>query len=204
MEDNIHQCLLSKNGAVAKHTEHLTGGYTHRLTCFSKKSKRISHSTSHAETLACVSASHDGQLLALRFTELLSGIAFADPRPLDRLLEVSDSACYTLPLDHVTDCHDLLELVCGIKGVPSDKTQRLSILAIREDRLSRRIRHFLHVPTNAMIMDGLTKTGTYPELLRLLSSGFWRVWSPPEKHVTIRTCARKDNFDEQDLLDLKS
>eukprot|EP00959_Pyramimonas_sp_CCMP1952_P093202 1951079-Pyramimonas_sp.AAC.1 len=46
-----------------------------------------------------------------------------------------------------------------MKGIPVDKTQRLSIPSLREDRLSGKVRRMYHWPTELMAMDALTKVG---------------------------------------------
>ena len=33
---------------------------------------------------------------------------------------------YDLPIDSLTDCMDLMQLVTGAKGVPQDRTRRLA------------------------------------------------------------------------------
>ena len=68
--------------------------------------------------------------------------------------------------------------------------------------MSRRIRNFIHVPTNSMVMDGLTKIGTFPELIRLVSSGDFVISSPDHKYVSLRTSVARDVFDENDLMTL--
>ncbi len=75
-----------------------------------------------------------------------------------------------IPVDHVTDCMDLFDLVTNIKGLSNDKAQRLDILALREDRITRRIRNFVHVPTKAILADGLTKDGTFEQLLACVTT----------------------------------
>ena len=75
-------------------------------------------------------------------------------------------------------------------------------MSVREDRLRGRVRNFIHLPTNAMVMDGLTKTGTFPELTRLISTGFFKVFSPPNKFVSMRNAAPKSQYIENDLIHL--
>ena len=201
MEDKTRE-VQSHKDTVTKDTEHLLGGRTHRLICQSKRSKRISRSTSHAETLACVSTMQHEQLIALRYTEVLTGCCVGIRRPLATLMDINDRAAFLIPIDHCTDCFDLFQLVCGLKGIPTDKTQRLAILSVREDRLCGRVRNFIHLPTNAMVMDGLTKTGTFPELMRLISAGFFKVFSPSNKFVSMRIAKPKSQYTENDLIHL--
>ena len=146
----------------------LFGGAAHCLAASSRKSKRITHSTSFAETLACHAGSASAQMLALRFTEVLYDV----PAPrLSTLLHWADVGHFVIPTHCVTDCFDLLELATGDRGVPADKGQRLAILSIREERLSGRCRLFSHVPTSIMLADGLTKLGLFSLLSRFLSTG---------------------------------
>ena len=76
-----------------------------------------------------------------------------------------------VPVDHVADCMDVYELCTGSKGVPSDKTQRILILSLREDRWHGLIRHFYHYPTASMIADGLAQICRFTQLLRFATTG---------------------------------
>ena len=199
MEDRT-ALLNVQHGIVDKDSERLLGGVCHRLACQSKKSKRISHSTSHAETLSAVSTLQHAQLIALRYTEVLTGCTIGMPKPLEVLMNVNNTAAFVMPIDHYTDCYDLFQLTCGLKGVPTDKTQRLAVLSIREDRISGRVRNFIHVPTNCMVMDGLTKAGTFPELMRLISSGEYRITTLAGKCVSLKCRKRQQEYTEDDLV----
>ena len=84
-----------------------------------------------------------------------------------------------IPHDHVVDCMDLWELACGFRGIPQDKSMRLGILAIREERRSLRLRRLYHVRTLWMLADRLTKYSGHvsKSLLEFLTSGIWTVES---------------------------
>ena len=96
MEDKTRE-VQSHKDTVTKDTEHLLGGRTRRLICQSKRSKRISRSTSHAETLACVSTMQHKQLIALRYTEVLTGCCVGIRRPLSTLMDINDRGCLRHP-----------------------------------------------------------------------------------------------------------
>ena len=71
---------------------------------------------------------------------------------------------------------DLWELSCGCRGIPQDKSQRLGVLAIREERRTTRLRRFFHVTTKYMLADQLTKAAADSRTLSmLLSSGHWNL-----------------------------
>eukprot|EP00959_Pyramimonas_sp_CCMP1952_P137967 2887852-Pyramimonas_sp.AAC.1 len=107
--------------------------------------------------------------------------------------------------DHYTDCLDFWQLCCGVKGVPSDKDSRLSILSIREERLTGRIRYFVHCPTHNMICDALTRTGVFPQIMRLVSTGVWQIVTINGKQFTARKVQnRKQEYIERDLLRLEA
>ena len=98
---------------------------------------------------------------------------------------------------------DVFELCCGAKGVPSDKMQRIIILSLREDRLRGNIRSFMHWPTAVMLADGLTKVGTFPQLMCYCTSGTFRIELPEGKHIRQRTrLANMSGHTEEDLLNL--
>ena len=152
----------------------------HVLAATSQKSKRISHSTSHAETLAAAKAIPIGQLGALRLAEpeLCAQHGYRQKRlaPL-QLLDLQEKGLVPIPHDHVIDCMDLWELSCGLRGIPQDKSQRLGVLHIREERRQLRLRRLYHLPTAYMLADMLTKRegADSKTLLQLASSGFWNV-----------------------------
>ena len=142
-------------------------------------SKRISHSTSHAETLACAALIPMGQLVCMRLAEPELSIKYGKLSPI-KLLKIQDDSHCPVLYDHMVDCMDLWDLACGRKGVPQDKSQRLAVLAIREERRSLRVRRFYHVVTKWMLADILTKwLGHDSEsLLELLSCGRWTLKGP--------------------------
>eukprot|EP00959_Pyramimonas_sp_CCMP1952_P207170 4333734-Pyramimonas_sp.AAC.1 len=87
--------------------------------------------------------------------------------------------------------------------VPSDKPIRFAVLSMREGRLSGRIRNFIHLPTEVVIVDGLTKTGTSKLLMEHMTTGAWHVLPPKGKYITLRKINKtQDIYSEQDLLDL--
>ena len=198
--------LRSAGGTLKGSEAARFGGPAHALSGSAKKSKRITHSTSFAETLACHSGSANAQLAALRFTEVLEP---APPPRLSTLLSWADAGRFTIPTHCVTDCFDLLELATGERGVPSDKGQRLAILSIREERLTGRCRLFSHVPTSVMLADGLTKCGVFRVLNFFLSTGVWDTTLAAAKpegkkiQITTRVLTPTSTYDEHTLTTLK-
>ena len=87
---------------------------------------------------------------------------------------------FAIPVDAVIDCMDLWELACGQRGIPQDKSQRLGVLALREERRWSRLRRFYHYTTHWMLADQLTKYSGYfsKTLLEMVSSGHWTVRDP--------------------------
>ena len=154
-------------------------GYFHILHASSQKSKRISHSTSHAETLAAAKGIPMGQIIGLRLTEPEAVHMYHVRRPLD-LQEMLDAGRLPIPIDAWIDCMDLWELCCGLRGTPQDKSQRLGVLSLREERRTLRLRRLFHTRTSWMLADMLTKsTGVDSRsLLELITSGCWTVRSP--------------------------
>eukprot|EP00959_Pyramimonas_sp_CCMP1952_P263121 5502502-Pyramimonas_sp.AAC.1 len=45
-------------------------------------------------------------------------------------------------------------------------------MALREERITTRIRWTIHVPTEIMIADAMTKPGTFKQMMKLLTTGF--------------------------------
>ena len=128
------------------------------------------------------------------------------PADLKTLIDISDSGKYAYPCDNCTDCHDLLDLITGVKGVPTDKSQRLAVLALREDRLTGRTRNWLHIPTDSMLPDGLTKVkpGGFSVLMRFVTTGEWLLHDGIDRDhpVKLRRMQRRTQYEESDLLDI--
>ena len=90
-----------------------------------------------------------------------------------------------------------------MKGVPSDESSRLAVLSMREERLSGRVRNFIHLPTEVVIVGGLTKTGTFKQLMEHMTTGIWHIRLQKGKVITMRrSIDTTDSYSEQDLLDL--
>lgn len=143
----------------------------------SQKSKRISHSTSHAESLATAKVLPVGQLTSLRLYEPQLCLKYGKMTPLNFLQYLDSITTLDIPHDHYVDCMDLWELGCGSRGVPQDKSQRLCILALREERRSQRLRRLIHVTTHFMLCDKLTKHTGYvsKSLEEIITSGHWTI-----------------------------
>ena len=62
---------LSSEGVVPQHELIKLMGFAHCLVCASHKAKRVSYSTSHAETLSACFGKELAQVLSLRLTEIL-------------------------------------------------------------------------------------------------------------------------------------
>ena len=119
--------------------------FCHIIAFISHKSKRISSSTSKAETLSAVHGKELAQLLAVRLTEILGHgtlTPWMKSTPLSTLIQIQEDALWVIPIDHCTDCNDLFQLVVGDKGVPQDRYQRVYIMSLREDRVTGHIRRF--------------------------------------------------------------
>ena len=153
------------------------GGWCHPLVGSSSKAKRVSYSTSHAETNAAAKAIPMGQMIALRYAEpelVARSTKTVTPLILEQYQERGECP---LMHDHFIDCMDLWELSCGMKGIPQDKGMRLGVLSIREERRSLRLRRLYHVCTHWMLADQFTKfTGYFSlSLSELLSCGWWTI-----------------------------
>ena len=177
-------------------SEELFGGRAHVLWSQGSRSKRISYSTSHGETLAAINGMESASLVALRLAELI----LPDRKPtLQQLAALQERGYDALPIDHHTDCRDLFELVSGEKTLPQDKAQRVYTLALKEARLCGRIRWFLLIPTQSMTADPLTKPMTSLPLLHLLSSGVVRFFNEGKHVILGKRLPRTEIEDETSL-----
>ncbi|CAE8712610.1 unnamed protein product [Polarella glacialis] len=177
----------------------LQSGRCHVFIGNSNKAKRISSSTSHAETLAATNGRECAQLLAMRLHEILGG---QKKISLSAMITVQEHGSWVIPIDHCTDCRDFYELATGVKGVPQDKGQRLYVLSIREDRLTGKIRFFFLIPTSTMLADGLTKVMFSRQLLQLMTSGAYTFFNEDKQPVLIRQLPKRLTYSEQDLIDI--
>ena len=202
MEDRL--TLLDHDEWLPSLTARWFSGHAHPLFFFAKKAARVSHSTSHAEGLVSAGTSQMSRLIALRLTEPFMTVLCKVPSlAIKDMIEYQNFCLPVVPVDQVTDCMDVFELCCGAKGVPSDKMQRIIILSLREDRLRGNIRSFMHWPTAVMLADGLTKVGTFPQLMCYCTSGTFRIELPEGKHIRQRTrLANMSGHTEEDLLNL--
>ena len=159
--------------------------------------ERISHSTSHAESLGMYNVALQAEQLAMRLTGLTS------PEQLDLkdFIRVEKAGNYDLPIDVLCDCNDVLELVTGKKGVPQDKSQRLIILSLRERRLMGRSGFHIHIRTQDMVCNCLTKHAPCEQILKLLLAGCIEFHHPMVVHPPCRLpCS---DISGSDLLGLK-
>ncbi|CAE7265673.1 unnamed protein product [Symbiodinium sp. CCMP2592] len=173
--------------------QHL-GGRCHILWAHGAKAKRISYSTSHAETLAAISGLEAGTLVSVRLAELL----YSPKMPtIQSLTAQQERGVVGLPIDSFTDCRDFFELASGDKNAPQDKNQRLYVLSFREARMTGRIRWMGLVPTESMTADSLTKTMIAGPMMQLLTTGTVEFHNQEKHHVTLRALPTTDHIEER-------
>ena len=172
----------------------LLGGRAHILWGHGAKAKRISHSTSHAETSAAISGLEASTLVAVRLAELM----FLPGRStLQALIATQEQGIPRLPFDSYTDCRDFFELASGDKSVSQDKNQRLYVLAFREARMSGGTRFMILCPTQSMTADALTKSMISPPLMKLLSCGEVEFFNEGNHKMTLRALPRLASVEEK-------
>ena len=100
-------------------------------------------------------------------------------RPLE-LQEMLDAGRLPIPVDAWIDSMDLWDLCCGLRGTPQDKSQRLRVLSLREERRTLRLRRPFHTRASWMLVDMFTKaTGVDSRsLLEMITSDCWTVQAP--------------------------
>ena len=150
MEDRLVTHKHEYEKVLADHETKFLSGKAHLLWGHGAKAKRISYSTSHAETLAAISGLEASSLVTVRLAELL----YMKKKPtVTSLLMAQESGLRDMPVDDFTDCRDFYELASGDKSITQDKGQRLYILAFREARLHGRLRWLILTPTESMTAD---------------------------------------------------
>jgi hypothetical protein len=172
-------------------------GHVHILAHGSHKASRISHSTSHTESLACYSASTLSEQLAARLTELRCPMVRPPPVEVSIHREYFSTSPYDLPIVTFIDCFDLLELLTGAKGIPQDRTQRLIILSLRERRFTGKAASTIHIRTDVMPANSLTKLCSSAQVDKLLSTGRLDF---NEQNITVRPATAQQDYTEADLI----
>ncbi|CAJ1334047.1 unnamed protein product, partial [Effrenium voratum] len=125
-QDILNQDVVCENSDAAR-----LCNYGHVLYAQGSKAKRVSYSTSHAETLAAVAGLEASSMVSTRLTELW----LPEPAPtLAKLTYLQENGSGMFPIDTATDCRDFFELVTGSKSLPQDKFQRLYVLSFKEAR----------------------------------------------------------------------
>ena len=173
------------------------GGVMHVLHAHGGKAKRISYSTSHAETLSMVNGTESTTLVMVRLSEMMH---ISLKPTLKELVDIQENGNPALPSDFYMDCRDLFELCTGQKVLPQDKTQRLYVLGIREGRITGRIRQTTLIPTESMTADALTKPMQSPELLQFLTTGMVTIYGVDNHPVISRILPSLQDYDEQTLM----
>ena len=134
-------------------------------------------------------------------TELIGSSALlGDTLPTTKdLLRLQAQHLSEVPVDHVTDCMDLFELITGQRGLSSDKGQRLAVMSLREDRMTGRTRYSIHCTTRAMLADGLTKPGIFNQLLAFATTGQWMIPDGTDVRARRRSSEEDQGFTEEAL-----
>ena len=94
-------------------------------------------------------------MVNLRLTEILD----KPHRHVSEAIRCHERDRFIIPSDHMTDCHDMYDLISGNKPLPQDRTQRMYVMSLREERVSGRLRYLYKVPTESMLADAITKSG---------------------------------------------
>ena len=102
--------------------------FCHIIASLSHKAKRVSGSTSRAETLAGVVGKELAQMIAMRLTELFApGIQLPlhDGTTMSQLIQIQDNAEFAIPIDHWTDSRDFFRAQRWTQGCTSRSTPKI-------------------------------------------------------------------------------
>jgi hypothetical protein len=148
------------------------------LSFKSAKSKRVAHSTYHAETLARTCGCEEAQFLQGWFYELThphASIAQLVEPPCEDIIQIV--GC--------TDCHDLHAALCSPASPTgiTNKAMMLYIVGLRELRSIGRVQQWCWVDTRDNLSNlgtKLEKNGTLPseDLQQVVSCGCWEPIRP--------------------------
>ena len=191
----LHKCL--QTNAYTELNSATLSTHCHLLAAQSKKAKRVSHSTSHAESLSMYSGLQLAETVAMRYTE--TQFPFCYSPTVENLISIEEWGRFELPIIACTDCNDLVDLLTGQRGTPQDKSQRLIILSLRERRLIGKTSATMWQDTRDMLANPLTKKCSSSNLDAVLTHGWFEMhfkakfYPAPKSLFTL-------NYDEEDLL----
>eukprot|EP00435_Cladocopium_sp_Y103_P007244 s1993_g2.t1 len=199
MEDKFHDVALEaetefQDGEGELGVENHSGIF-HLLHASGSKAKRISYSTSHAETLSMVGGMEAATMIMVRLAEL----HLPAMPTIKQLIKIQEAGDQKIPMDFYGDCRDLFELITGQRTLPQDKSQRLYVLSLKEARVSGKLRMATLVPTEAMTADSLTKPMVHDCMLLLLTTGMVRFFNVPNHKVITRILPVSEEYTEHDL-----
>ena len=138
-------------------------------------------------------------LIASRFSELDFYRVYQRYVSVSDVLEMHLNSRHHIMIDLCTDAMNLFELLVHKKALPNDKHHRVGILALREDRLTRRIRNVYHLPTSIMLADPLTKHMISKVFMLFVTTGTWSTIT--DKQIRIKlSCKRPSSYTENDLI----
>ena len=197
-EDKLIKMSRDNEAVIQDGETHRLGGTANILWAHGAKAKRISYSTSHAETLAAMSGLEASTLSSTLVSVRLAGIMYLPGRPsLQMLIAAQEQGVPDLPIDSMRACRDFFELASGDKSVPQDKNQRLYVLAFREARMMGRLRWMILCPTESMTADALTKSMVTPPMMKLLSTGNVEFYNEGDHKLTMRSLPRLPSVEER-------
>ena len=198
MEDHAVDYQRSGQELTDQQVKNISG-FGHALLFNGQKARRISYSTSHAETLAACKGRTGNTMVNLRLTEILG-------RPNKKIADAIhcyENSGFIIPSDHMTDCHDMYDLISGNKPLPQDRTQRMYVMSLREERVSGRLRYLYKTPTESMLADAITKSGFKPQMMDFLSTGLLVLRNEPKQKMSVRYIKNyKQDATEEELATL--
>ena len=68
--------------------------------------------------------------------------------------------------------------------------------------MTGRLRFFMHWPTKAMLADGFTKVGLFPQLMKFIITGKLELPMSADQYVRMRMRVARSDFIERDLEEL--
>ena len=124
---------------------------------------------------------------------------------VQELIKMQELNLSVIPTDHCTDCDDLFKLVCSGESSPQDRMQRVYVMSIREDRVLRKIRNMVKLPTDIMLADGLAKIKACLVLQYYLEMGWWHIPHsiPLKSPIVTKGSLSLHEADEKELTDSK-
>ena len=169
-EDNTGLAMRGAFVCIAEQQSQSPGGRVHVIEVFSKKQRRVMRSTFGAEILGLNDAVEFGKLIAIALAELCEPTA-----SLKTLADFEQDGTWPIGIEAVTDARAVKDAILNTdQKTPREDSLVLTLLQMRDNVATHRLRKLWWCDTLDMIADGLTKGAvSRSSIIRVCETGEW-------------------------------